>query len=157
MCAARRIKLSKKEFYSLIPGQYIMDGYIPQRYEEIGSNPEIQWKRWRNINGRTVTIYGSKEECLRDWWRLTTAVSLRSTSKALYLGKLNKKVFMDWPSGYYLMFTQSPYEYLELKENREEQWSNFRKWNGLSVRLYKNHINCVIEKSDILGLGEENK
>lgn len=152
MSTAQRVKLSKKLFLSLQPGQYIMDNYIPQRYEEIGQNPENQWENWRNINGRTVTIYDSKAECLRDWWKWNSASAVRSKGSALYLGILNKKVFMDFPSGCYLLFTRDPFSYVELRENREAQWANFRKWNGLSVRIYKNEYDCVMERNDLLGL-----
>ena len=65
MSTSKRVKLSKKLFLALRPGQYIMDNYAPQRYEEIGDNPNDQWENWRNINGRIVTIYDTKEECLR--------------------------------------------------------------------------------------------
>lgn len=143
MSTSQRIKLSKKLFMSLRPGQYIMDNFVPQRYEEIGQNLESQWERWRGINGRMVTICESQTDCLREWLASAATASLRSQDKAVYYGKLDKKLFMESPNGYYLLFTQEPFDHLELQHDREEQWSHYKDRNGLSVQIFKNRKDCV--------------
>ena len=93
--ASIRTRLSKKVFMGLRPGQYIMGNTIPLEYEEISDKLVAQWENWKRINGNTVTIYDSKAECLRDWWRLNSGLNVKSKSRAVYEGKLNKKIFMD--------------------------------------------------------------
>lgn len=145
----QRVKLTRNLFMSLQPGHYIMDNYIPQHYEEIGLNLQKQWEKWRGKNGRTVNLYESKSDCLRDWWKNNSVKGLRSKSKALYRGALNKQIFMDAPDGYHLLFTQDPYPYFELSQARDAQWFNYKKWNGLSVMLFKNYGDCVMERNNI--------
>ncbi len=146
----QRVKLSKKLFMTLKPGQYIMGNFFPLTYEEIGNNLEGQWENWRKVNGNTVDIFESKEDCLRMWWSLNSGSDLKSTSKAIYDGKLSKRVFMAQPNGYWLLFTQASLEYLELDGDREKQWKEYRQANGRNVRIYKNQGHCILERSAIL-------
>lgn len=146
----QRVKLSKKLFMTLKPGQYIMDNFVPMTYEEIGNDLEEQWEDWRKFNGNIVNIFDTKESCLKEWWSLNSGLSPGPQSKANYQGKLSKKVFMAQPNGYWLLFTQGDFDYLELDSDREKQWSEYRHVNGRNVRIYKNQGHCVLERSDIL-------
>ncbi len=150
MNIGNRTKLSKKFFMSLKPNQYIMNNSFPPRYEKIEQDLERQWESWRGINGLIVTIYDSKGDCLKDWRALISIVSVKPHSRAVYHGKLNKKIFMESPDGYWLLFTQAPFEYLQLMENRDKQWSSFRRRNGLHVLVFQNLIDLVIEKNELL-------
>ena len=151
MSTPKRTKMKKKLFLTLTLGQYIMDNYLPSRCEEIGKNPEKQWEKWKNINGRIVTIYDSRKDCLRDWWAKSSVEALRSKSRAVYLGSMSKKVFMETPNGYYLMFTQGTFDCVKLGENREEQWSQYKEWNGLFIMIFKNHVDYALEKNELFG------
>lgn len=122
----RRVKLSKKLFLSLKPGQYIMGNFIPLTYEEIGQNPEEQWDNWSMVNGNTVEIFDSKEDCLKMWWQLTSGSDLKPTDRAVFDGKLSKKVFTAQANGYHILFTQAPFDYVELSGDRETQWQQVR-------------------------------
>ena len=61
---------------------------------------------------------------------------------------------MDSLNGYYLLFTQLPFEYIELEDDREKQWLEIRHGNGLSIKIYKNHLDCVMARNEILTLLE---
>ena len=148
--SCQRVKLSKKLFMTLKPGQYIMGNFFPRTYEEIGNNLEEQWENWRKVNGNSVDICESKEDCLRLWWSSSSGLNPKSQSKAIYDGKLSKKVFMAQPNGYWLLFTQGGFDYLELDGDRENQWKEYRQANGRCVRIYKNQGHCVLERSAIL-------
>jgi len=147
--AKQRVKLSKKLFMSLKPGQYLMDNYASSTYEEITYDLSSQWNNWKSKNGNIVNVYGSKEECLRDWWALHSGTKLTEKSRAKYLGKMSKKVFMDTPTGYYILFTQEPYEYFQLEEDRNKQWQDCRHNNGRMIRLFENINDCIMERNDL--------
>jgi hypothetical protein len=127
-----------------------MNNSLPLRYEKIEQNLEKQWESWRGNNGLVVTIYGSRVDCLKDWRSLNADAQDKSHSRAVYHGKLNKKIFMESPNGYWFLFTQAPFEYLQLLESRDKQWSNFKKWNGYKVLLFQNIMDLVIEKNVLL-------
>jgi hypothetical protein len=148
----QRVKLSKKLFMTLKPGQYIMDNFVPMTYEVIGNDLEEQWENWRGGNGNIVNIFESKEDCLRVWWSSNSGLNPGPQSKANYEGKLSKKVFMAQPNGYWLLFTQGSLDYLELDGDREKQWAEYRHVNGRKVRIYKNQGHCILERSAILDL-----
>jgi hypothetical protein len=135
---------------TLKPGQYIMGNFFPLTYEEIGKNLEKQWDNWRKINGNTVNIFETREDCLKMWWSLSSGLSPKSQSKSIYDGKLSKKVFMAQPNGYWLLFTQGGLDYLELDDERESQWKEKRQANGRNVRIYQNQGHCILERSAIL-------
>ena len=145
----QRVKLSKKLFMTLKPGQYIMGNFFPLTYEEIGNDLEEQWGNWRKVNGNTVDIFESKEDCLRMWWSINSGSDLKSTSRAVYDGKLSKRDFMDQPDSYWLLFTQGSFEYFELGGDREKQWKEYRQANGKCVRIYKNQGHSILERSAI--------
>lgn len=144
----QRVKLSKKLFMTLKPGQYIMGNFDPLTYEEIGNDLEAQWENWQKVNGNTVNIFESKEDCLRLWRSYSSLIPAQS--KAIYEGKLSKKLFMDQPNGYWLLFTQGDFDYVELDGDREKQWTEYRHVNGRNVRIYKNQGHCILERSAIL-------
>ena len=70
---------------------------------------------------------------MRDWWAAGSVQALRSKSRAVYLGSMSKKVFMETPNGHYLMFTLDTLDCLKLGENREEQWTQYK--NGICCSL----------------------
>ncbi len=148
--AALRTKLSKKLFMTLKPGQYIMENTLPLNYDLITENLDKQWEYWKVVNGYTVTIYDSKEDCLRDWWKLRSGLKTQKKTKFVYEGKLNKKLFMDSSNGYYILFVQEPFDYIELSKDRKKQWLENKNNNGLSIRIFKNHIDCAMYRNDIL-------
>ena len=149
--STQRIKLSKKLFMSLKPGQYMMSNNIPLAYEEICENLENQWENWKPLNGNTVTIFDSQEECLREWWSLNSGSKLlKSQNRAIQEGKLSKKIFMAQPDGYVLFFTQAPFEYYELSSAREDQWLECRHQNGLHTRIYKCLTDCILDRDGYL-------
>ena len=150
---SQRTRLSKKLFMSLKSGQYIMDNYIPQEYEEISGQLNVQWENWKSKNGNTVTIYDSKKECLQDWWASNSASTIKSKSKAVFSGKMNKKIFMDFPNGHYLLFTQEPFDYYELAEDRDAQWSDHKHRNGKFIEVFNKNFICVMRRNEILGQG----
>ena len=41
---------------------------------------------------------------------------------------------MELPDGYWPLFTQAPFEYLQLMENRDKQWLNFKR--RMDLKLY---------------------
>lgn len=151
--SSQRTQLSKKLFMSLKPGQYIMDNYVPQEYEEIGGHIDVQWENWKSKNGNTVDIYDSKEECLRDWWSSNSASTIKSKSKAVFVGKMSKKKFMDFQNGHFLLFTQEPFDYYELAEDRDVQWSDHKHRNGRFIEVFNKNFECVMRRNEILGLG----
>lgn len=146
----QRVKLSKKLFMSLKPGQYIMGNFMPLTYEEIGTNPEEQWDNWSMVNGNSVDIFNSKEDCLRLWWELNSGFKGQRTTKTVHDGKLSKKVFLAQPNGYCLLFMHSPFDSLEFQETREAQWQAVRHANGRRVQIYKNQSDCVNERNRLV-------
>jgi len=150
----QRCKLSKKLFYALKPGQYIMDNYLPSQYERIDEDLDVLWKKWRRVNGNTVNIYDSQKECLSDWWKLNSAEILKAKNeeKIIYEGKLSKEILMDYPDGYYVLFTQYPLDFYELLSDREQLWKKIRSRNGAQVRIFKNHVHCAINVNEIYGI-----
>ncbi len=143
----QRVRLTKKKFLSLKPGQYIMGNFIPLTYEEIGPDPEVQWGNWSMVNGNTVDIFDSKEDCLKKWWELSSGSNLKPTDRAIFDGKLSKKVFMTQSDGYHLLFTQAPFDYLELSADREGQWREVHNLNGRRIKIFKNQVDCVMVRS----------
>lgn len=118
-----RTKLSKRLFMTLKEGQYIMDNRLPLKYEKITNDHETQWSAWRGYNGSMVTIYDSKSECLRDWWRINSVDTLKARGRVVYRGKLSKRLFMDIPVGRCLLFTQMPMNYIVVSDDRKTQWN----------------------------------
>ena len=143
----QRVRLNKKLFLSLKPGQYIMGNFIPLIYEEIGPNPAEQWDNWSMVNGNTVNIFDSKEDCLKLWWELSSGLKLKAPDRAIFGGKLSKKVFLAQPDGYYILFTQAPFRYVELSAERESQWQQIRHSNGRRVKVFKNQVDCMMARS----------
>jgi len=127
-----------------------MDNFFPSKYEEISNNLDEQWNDWRNINGNTVYIYDSKDECLKEWWSRNSGMKIKKKSKAVYNGKLYKDLFMSAPDKHCILFTQEPYEYFELTEDRNQQWLKYKKYNGLRVQLFKNINDCIVDRSHIV-------
>lgn len=144
--AAQRCRLSKKLFYTLKPGQYIMDNYRPSQYERINENLDILWKNWRRVNGNVVNIYDSQKECMRDWWQLnsTEAIKAQKEEKVIYDGKLSKDIFMEYPDGYYILFTQYPFDCYKLSSDRQELWKKLKSQAGSKIRIFENHVYCAI-------------
>jgi hypothetical protein len=150
--AKQRCKLSKKLFFTLKPGQFIMDNYLPSHYERIDDDLESLWQKWRKVNGNVVNIYDSKEECLRDWWRSNSAEVVKSEKekRVLYYGKLTRDVFFNYPDGHYLLFTQSPFDFYELSAEREKLWETVKARAGLQIRIFENHALCAIYINEMI-------
>lgn len=148
--ASLRIRLSKKIFMSLKKGQYIMDNYIPSKYEEIGQDLQSQWEKWKKINGNTVNIFDSREECLAAWWSIHSGKAIKLTSKTIFTGKISKKIFMELKNGNSILFTQGGYEYIELSGDREKQWLECRDNNGRMVKVFNNVNDLIIARNDML-------
>lgn len=148
--ASQRIRLSKKLFMSLKLGQYIMDNYIPSKYELIDENLENQWDKWKKYNGNTVNIFDSKEECLKAWWSKHSGTSIKPNTKSIFTGKISKKIFFELKSGNCILFTQGEYEYIELSEDREKQWLECREKNGRMVEIFNNVNNLIIARNDMI-------
>ena len=144
--ATQRCKLSKKLFYTLKPGQYIMDNYRPSKYERIDEDFDSLWKKWRRVNGNVVNIYDSQKESMKDWWQLNSAEAIKEQKeeKIIYDGKLNKEIFMKYPNGHYILFNQYPFDCYELTSEREELWEKVKSQNGSKIRIFENHVRCAI-------------
>lgn len=144
--ATRRCKLSKKLFYTLKPGQYIQDNFVPSQYERIDDDLDALWQKWRRVNGNIVKIYDSQKECLSDWWKTNSAeiVKAKNEEKIIYEGKLSKETFMEYPDGHYILFNVYPFIFYELSSDREQLWKKIRSWNGKQVMIFKNFAHCAI-------------
>jgi hypothetical protein len=151
---SQRCRLSKKLFYTLKPGQYIMDNYSPSKYERIDEDLDALWKKWRRVNGNTVNIYDSQKECLSDWWKLNSAevVKAKNEENIIYEGKVTKDIFMEYPDGYYVLFTQYPFDSYELLADRNKLWEKIKSRNGYQVRIFKNHVHCAININEFYGI-----
>lgn len=144
---SQRLRLTKKIFLSLSSGQYIMSNTFPMVYEEIGVAPEAQWDNWSMLNGNTVDIFDSKKECLEIWWKLNSGSNLKPVDRVLFDGKLSKKVFDNQPQEYYILFTQEPFDYVELTRDREVIWQQIRQRNGYHIKIFKNKVDCLLAQS----------
>jgi len=144
--APQRCRLSKKLFYTLKPGQYIMDNYRPSKYERIDEDLDSLWKRWRRVNGNVVNIYDTQKECLKEWWQLNSAEATKAhkEEKIIYDGKLNKEIFMEYPNGYYILFNTYPFDCYELTSERGELWKKLKSLAGRKIWIFENHVRCAI-------------
>jgi len=148
--AAQHIRLSKKIFMSLNPGQYLKDNYFPSKHEEITEDLASQWEKWRGDNGNVVHIFDSKEECLAALQPSDSINSINENSKAILIGKISKKMFMELKSGSCILFTQGVLEYFELNEDREKQWLECRHNNGRMVEIFTKINDLIFARNDII-------
>jgi hypothetical protein len=132
-----------------------MDNYSPSQYERIDEDLDALWKKWRRVNGNVVNIYDSQKECLRDWWQCNSAEVVRAQKdeKVIYDGKLTKDIFIEYPDGYYILFTQYPLDSYELSLDREELWKKIKSRNGKKIRIFENHVHCAIFINKLLEMG----
>ena len=145
-----RVKLSKKVFYALDPGNFIMNNTFPIVYDEITNKKEILWEKWRSNNGRMVNIFNNKEDCLKEWWsrsgQIRSNVKEEYKTKEIYRGPLSKKIFYKYMAGHYLLFLQEPFDVVELRENRDTLWGKYAENSGLMVMIFKNQVDALMTK-----------
>ena len=78
--ASQRVRLTKKIFMALKPGQYIINNTLPPIIEKVSrGNLETNWGAWKRESGRIVMIFDRKEE-------LVAEMKLRQDFFVMHLG-----------------------------------------------------------------------
>lgn len=66
---------------------------------------------------------------------------------------LRKKWFMSLPNGYWILMSVDPLDYIELGEDREDQWKKFKRWNvGRTANVFSSKGKCLKAREEMLAL-----